>query len=208
MSNWKEAFSARTDLSEYGDNALGLFALALRFGIDDLETAAADSITDGSDDKKCDIVHVNSDEEYAVIVQCYMSTKEKKGAPSNKASDLNTGVGWLLQRQLDELPKRIRSAAQELRAGINDGSIKNLYIWYLHNLPESDNVNQEMITVQQTAVSAIETAFSGKKVIVTAYEVGNGKLDEWYSESLSPILVNGEFLIPCDGGYQITGNYK
>jgi hypothetical protein len=205
MSNWKEAFSSRTDLSEYGDNALGLFALALRFGIEDLETTAADSITDGSDDKKCDIVHVNTDDEYAVIVQCYMSTKDKKSAPANKASDLNTGVGWLLQRQLNELPERIRSAAEELRAGINDGSIKNLYIWYLHNLPESENVNQEMVTVQQTAVSAIEATFPGKKISVTAYEVGTGKLEEWYSESQSPILVNEKIVVNCDGGYQISG---
>lgn len=205
MNNWKEAFASRTDLNGYGDNALGLFALALRFGIEDLETTATDSITDGSDDKKCDIVHVNTDEEYAVIAQCYMARKEKKSAPANKASDLNTGVGWLLQRELDELPKRILSAAQELRTGINEGSIKNLYIWYIHNLPESDNVNQEMVTVQQTAVSAIEAAFSGKKLIVTAYEVGDEKLSEWYAESQSPILVSGKIPIPYEGGYKITG---
>lgn len=205
MNNWKEAFASRTDLNGYGDNALGLFALALRFGIEDLETTAINSITDGSDDKKCDIVHVNTDEEYAVIAQCYMARKEKKSAPANKASDLNTGVGWLLQRELDELPKRILSAAQELRTGINEGSIKNLYIWYIHNLPESDNVNQEMVTVQQTAVSAIEAAFSGKKLIVTAYEVGDEKLSEWYAESQSPILVSDKISIPYEGGYKITG---
>jgi len=205
MNNWKEAFLSREDLKEYGDNALGLFALALRFGIEDLETAAADSITDGSDDKKCDIVHVNTDEEYAVIAQCYMTSKEKKSAPANKASDLNTGVAWLLQREIDELPERILSAAQELRAGINEGSIKNLYIWYIHNLPESDNVNQEMITVQQTAVSAIGAIFSGKKVSVTSYEVGNEKLNEWYEESQSPILVSDKISFPYEGGYKITG---
>jgi len=205
MKNWKEAFSSRDDLKEYGDNALGLFALALRFGIEDLETAAADSITDGIDDKKCDIVHVNKDEEYAVIAQCYMASKDKKSAPANKASDLNTGVAWLLQREIDELPKRIFSAAQELRADINEGRIKNLYIWYIHNLPESDNVNQEMITVQQTAVSAISTVFAGKKISVTSYEVGNEKLDEWYEESQSPILVSDKISFPYDGGYKISG---
>ena len=78
MSNWKEAFASRDDLKEYGDNALGLFALALRFGIEDLETAAANSITDGSDDKKCDIVHVNTDEEYAVMLSVTCQVKRKK----------------------------------------------------------------------------------------------------------------------------------
>jgi len=205
MSNWKEAFASRDDLKEYGDNALGLFALALRFGIEDLETVAANSITDGSDDKKCDIVHVNTDEEYAVIAQCYMSSKEKESAPANKASDLNTGVGWLLQRDIGELPLRILSAAQELRAGISEGNIKSLYIWYIHNLPESENVNQEMVTVQQTAVSAIKTAFPGKKVAVTTYEVGNDKLNEWYGESQSPILVSDEITFKYEGGYKING---
>jgi len=41
---WLAAFKARTDLAPYGDNALGLFALALRFGIEDLVTVAADAI--------------------------------------------------------------------------------------------------------------------------------------------------------------------
>lgn len=48
---WETAYQARTDLTAYGDNALGLFALGLRFNIEDLATVAADAITDGSDDK-------------------------------------------------------------------------------------------------------------------------------------------------------------
>jgi len=52
MSNWKEAFEAREDLADYDDNGLALFALALHFGLEDLDTIAADAITDGSDDKK------------------------------------------------------------------------------------------------------------------------------------------------------------
>ena len=33
---WESAFSARADLDPYGDNAIGLFALALRFNVEDL----------------------------------------------------------------------------------------------------------------------------------------------------------------------------
>jgi hypothetical protein len=50
MSMWEQAFQSWTDLTQYGDNALGLFALGLRFGLEDLDTVAANSITDGSDD--------------------------------------------------------------------------------------------------------------------------------------------------------------
>lgn len=51
MSNWFDAFQSRTDLQVYNDNALALFALALRFRTEDLDTVAAESITDGRDDK-------------------------------------------------------------------------------------------------------------------------------------------------------------
>ena len=45
MGTWLQAFNNRSDLQQYGDNALGLFALALRFGVDDLATVAANSPT-------------------------------------------------------------------------------------------------------------------------------------------------------------------
>lgn len=205
MSSWKEAYIAREDLATYGDNGLALFSLALRFGIDDLDTIAADSITDGSDDKKCDMVYVNAEEEYAVLAQCYYSAKEKPCAPSNKASDLNTGVGWLLQRNIEEVPGRIKSAATEIREAIKSGEIKTLYVWYVHNLPESDNVETELVTVQETAKTAILNQFPDAKIEVHYVEVGDRTLTSWYEESLSPILVNDEFSVKSQGGYSIDG---
>lgn len=203
MSTWKEAYSARVDLEAYDDNGLALFALALRFGVEDLDTVAADAITDGNDDKKCDMVYINSEDEYAVLAQCYFSTKDKKSAPSNKASDLNTGIGWLLQRNIDEVPTRIKSAAVEIRDALESKKIKTLYIWYVHNLPESDNVNNELITVQQTAKTALDSQFSDAKVAIQVVEVGTNTLTSWYEESLSPILVNEDFEIKTEGGYSL-----
>ncbi|WP_025754715.1 MULTISPECIES: AIPR family protein [unclassified Pseudomonas] len=205
MSSWKEAFAAREDLSEYGDNGLALFALALRFGVDDLDTTAADAITDGSDDKKCDMVYINREEEYAVLAQCYISSKEKISAPANKASDLNTGVGWLLQRQIEDVPDRIKSAAVEIRDAISSGELKTLYIWYVHNLPESKTVETELVTVQETAKTAIQSQFPDKTVAVNFVEVGFDTLTSWYEESLSPILVNDEFQVVSQGGYELEG---
>ena len=46
-----EAFKARTDLSIYKDNALLLFALELKFDIDNIHSVAEDALTDGRDDK-------------------------------------------------------------------------------------------------------------------------------------------------------------
>ncbi len=66
MSTWTQAYESREDLKSYGDNGLALFALALHFRIDDIDGVAAESITDGHDDKKCDLVYINEEEEFAV----------------------------------------------------------------------------------------------------------------------------------------------
>jgi hypothetical protein len=203
MEEWKTAFDTRSDLTEYGENALALFALGLRFGLEDLESVAANAITAGSDDKKCDLVHVDNDDGYAVIVQCYFSSTPKKEAPANKASDLNTGVSWLLQQPMSELPERLKYAAEELRNGLNDGTVTDLHIWYVHNLDESTNVLRELKAVESTAQAALERHFSGKEIKVSAREVGISTLSTWYIDAQSPILVNDTFNIPIKGGYEI-----
>lgn len=203
MSTWKSAFTARTDLNRYGDNAIGLFALALRFGLEDLETVAAESLTDGSDDKKVDLVYIDRDESVAVIAQCYTSTKARDSAPANKASDLNTAVAWLLQRSIDDLPERLRSTAAELRECLIDGSVADLHVWYVHNLPESSNVHNEILTVESSLALALKSAFPGKEIGTQVLEVGNAKLDEWYADTQSPILVTDHFTIPIPDGFQM-----
>nr|WP_315291391.1 AIPR family protein [Serratia proteamaculans] len=206
MSTWKESFDSRADLKDFGDNGLALFALALRFGIDDLDTVAAEAITDGHDDKKCDLVYVNPEEEYAVIAQCYFSSKNKQEAPANKASDLNIALAWLLQRDIVDVPDRIRSAAQEIRGYIRSNEIKTIYVWYVHNLPQSKNVENELVTVQQTAKTILTNDFLKDKIQVVASEIGDECLTDWYNESLSPILVDEIFTLDVDGGYEVSGN--
>lgn len=203
MSTWTSAFTARTDLVRYGDNAIGLFALALRFGLEDLETVAAESLTDGSDDKKVDLVYIERDESVAVIAQCHKSSKARASAPANKASDLNTAVAWLLQRSIDDLPERLRSTAAELRECLIDGSVSDLHVWYVHNLQESTNVHNELLTVENSLALALKSAFPGKEIGTQVLEVGNAKLDEWYADTQSPILVTDTFTIPIPEGFQM-----
>ena len=206
MNIWEGSFNARPEFQQYGNNALGLFALAIKFRLDDVDSVAAESLTDGNDDKKCDIIYLDRDDGIAVVAQCYQSEKAKQSAPSNKASDLNTAASWLLQRPIDELPDRLRSSATELRDGLTDGTITDLHFWYIHNLPESDNVKQELITVEATATAALTSNYAGKKVKVQALEVGEAKLDEWYQDTLTPILVSDEFKIPIVGGFEVSGS--
>ncbi len=202
---WLAAFESRTDLTSYAENALGLFALALRFNLDDLATVAAEAITDGCDDKKCDIVYIDLDDGYAVVAQCYNSSIKKLSAPSNKASDLNTAVTWLLQPEISKLPDRIKFSAQALRDGISNGQISHLYIWYIHNLPESKNVQSELRAVEATANSALKTNFGDCGVKVAALEVGIECLRDWYNDTQSPILVTDKFSITVDDGFEVSG---
>lgn len=205
MKPWQTAFESRDDLRRYEENALGLFALALKFGLDDLDTVAADSITDGSDDKKCDIVYIDVDEGVAIIVQCYHSRRHKSSAPANKATDLNAAVSWLLQVPLEQLPERLRSTAQRLRSAISDGSITNLHIWYVHNLPEGKNVARELLAVEATAHAAINSEFPEKEVEICSLEIGQSIFEAWYADTQSQILVNDNFSIEIENGYELSG---
>lgn len=203
QSTWQDALKARDDLEQYGDNAIGLFALALRFALDDIHSVAAESVTDGSDDKKCDLIFIDREEGVAVVAQCYFSTKDKRSAPANKASDLNTAVAWLLQREIKELPERLRSAASELRSAIAEGDIRRFEAWYVHNLPESTNVQDELSTVEATAKIVIDALHPHSRLAISTTEIGKGTLENWYSETLSPILVNDEVKIDIESGYTL-----
>lgn len=208
-STWQEALAARDDLEQYKDNAIGLFALELRFGLDDVHSVAAESITDGSDDKKCDLIFIDREEGVAVVAQCYFSSKDKRSAPANKASDLNTAVAWLLQREVSALPERIRSAAVELRSAIADGCIRRFEAWYVHNLPESTNVKDELSTVAATIRTVVDALHRDSKVSISAPEIGRNMLEAWYLETLSPILVNDEIKIDIDSGFALeAGAWK
>lgn len=56
MYNYINNYKGRTDLTDlYGNNALLLYALQLRYDIEDIIAVASEALTDGSDDKKCDL---------------------------------------------------------------------------------------------------------------------------------------------------------
>lgn len=210
LTTWQTAFEKRDDLKKYADNAIGLFALALKFGLDDLETVAAESLTDGGDDKGNDIVYIDTEQNFAVIVQCYKSRTIKESAPAKKATDMNGAISWLLNADISTLPSTIKASAIKLREGIGSGEITTLHAWYVHNCDQSTNVENELATVGATINSAIRTNFKLKKNIqIFALEVGNQKLTDWYNETESPILVNDVFTFSCPGGFSTnTQNWK
>jgi hypothetical protein len=202
------ALSSQSDLAQFKNNALLLFTLQIRFNIDDIVTTGTASITDSADDKKIDLIYIDEDKKIVVIAQSYISTDlNKKSAPANKASDLNTGISWLLNREIDSLPNSLKSQAIELRHLLKDDNIDSFYAWYVHNLPESENVKQEMLTVDQTINSAIKTNFSESNLKnIYSFEIGIKTIEDWYKSILTPILVDDKFTIEIPGGYVLKHN--
>ena len=202
--NYYPNFTARTDLARYSDNALLLYTLQIRFGIEDIDEVAIDSLVDGSDDKKTDLVYIDGDTGEAVIAQGFYAIKDRTEAPANKASDLNTAVTWLLTREIDELPARIKSAAQELRDKIHDNTIKRITLWYSHNLPESENVKDELKSAENTLASILESHFEGHDVESLSLEVGLETLEEWYQALTIPILMTDAINLENINGFELN----
>lgn len=199
------AFESRDDLQEYGDNALLLFVAQMRLGFDDVHTFAANSLTDGSNDKKCDLVAVSADKQRIVLAQGYMASKTGlREAPANKASDLNTGVSWLLAGDLNRLPETLRGAAEEVRDALAGGEIRELQLWYVHNREESKNVADEMAQVAKTADGIIKRHFPHLDIDVSAAEIGRSALEDEYARMQAPILVSEQFTFEIPGGFEMT----
>ncbi len=203
------AFKSRDDLTQYGANALLLFVAQLRLGIDDVESFAANSLTDGQNDKKCDLVAVTGDGQRIILAQGYMSSKDNAAAPANKASDLNTGVSWLLAGPLDALPETLRGAAEEVRDALVGGEVRELQLWYVHNLPESNNVATELCQAAETADSILKRDFPDLDVDVSWSEIGLSALEDEYARTQVPILVADKYTFEVPGGFEVAaGEWK
>lgn len=201
------AFESRDDLQAYGDNALLLFVAQMRLGFDDVDTFASNSLTDGSNDKKCDLVAVSADKQRIVLAQGYMTPKMPPGqAPANKASDLNTGVSWLLDGPLPGLPDTLRGAAEEVREALAGGEIGELQLWYVHNCQESKNVADELAQASKTASRIIAGQYPDLDIDVSAVEIGRNALEDEYARMQAPILVSEEYTFEVPGGFELVAD--
>lgn len=192
--NYTADFQARSDLTEkYGNNALLLYALQLRFEISDVVSVASDALTDGGDDKKCDLIYVDEDTGVAVVAQGYMkqTPKETDLAPGNKASDLNTAAAWVFAQNPDDVPERIREQVRLLQSSIESNSVSTIYFWYVHNLNEQNNpqIKEEHTAMQASARALLKTLFPQNEVEIFAVEVGNETIEKWYNASSKQITV-------------------
>lgn len=201
-------FKSRDDLKKYNDNALLLYAAQLRFDIDDIDSFASESLTDGYEDKKCDLIYINEDEGIAVISQAYMkqNVNPNERAKLNKASDLNTAAAWIFGRDLSAIPDIIRSSVFALQKAITDNKLSTIYFWYSHNCDESEEIEEELKTVEISAKTLLDRFSPHNRINVYASEIGNKTLERWYLKTTNKILVNDTINIPLVyGGFEIKG---
>ena len=193
--SWQAAY--KTTKANFGlnDDSIGIFAIQLRFNLDDIKTIAAEAITGGGNDRKCDVLHIDKEMGVAVIAQCYVAQAKQVAARANKAADLNTAVSWLLSADLTTLDASLQGRAQELRDAIKKGEIKQIHCWYVHNLPTSENVRQELETVETTVRSALSAYAGGSQINVFAKEVGADELESLYTKAERTIIVTDTFIV-------------
>lgn len=208
MISWEESLRGRTELARYGNNHVLLFALALHQGIDDIELVANDALTDGPNDKKCDLVYVNRESGKVIIAQGYWTSGDvSRAAPANKASDLNTAASWIFASDLGDVPVGLRAAAEQVHLVLKDEQVTtSIEFWYVHNCRESQNVESELQRVAQTADSLVNRYFPRADFdSITAIEVGRETLETWYRGTQAPILVTENFQFETRGGFSTRG---
>jgi hypothetical protein len=202
-TNWQHAFNIMKTNYSLTDDAIGVFAINLRFNLDDIQTIASEAITGGGDDKKCDILYVDKERQVAVIAQCYLSQKQREAAPSNKASALNTAITWLLSTDINHLPETLKGRAEELRSAIESGEIRQFFIWFVHNLPGSKNVLDELHAVESTARAALAKYSTAKDINIFAEEICDGELTRLYLQAERTVIVTDELELSVPDALEI-----
>lgn len=154
-----------------------LYAMGLELGTDDYEALNRDCVIDGGDenDRKVDFFYLDTGSRRAVVAQSYFRLDwNRPEAPAQKASDLNTARAWLFDRPTDEIPdKRVQKVAQELRDALDAGAIDSIDFLYVHNLPESVNVREELDTLEASLRRNLQdAAWAEMNVEGTADEYG------------------------------------
>lgn len=201
---YMDAFKTQTSLiAKIGEsNAHLVWVLGLLIQESDLEALASEALTDGSDDKKIDFIHLDRDEGRIVIAQGYFAKSPKDTAPANKASDLNTAVAWLFSGDISTVPKELKAAIDECRTSLHDGEISSIHVFYVHNLPESVNVSREL----QTVLSHLRNFIGAASPITSnAKELGAPQIEHLFASQESHIEVMDEVVCPSKIAFTESG---
>ncbi|WP_440081592.1 AIPR family protein [Streptosporangium sp. LJ11] len=202
----QRTLDSRIDLDRYKHSKRLLFAAQILLGIEDIHTVAADALTDAPGDRSCDFLYVDRDAGVVVLAQSYEALQRKTVAES-KVRDLNQAVDWLLTKELKGLPVRLNSAISSARSAIENGEIRHLKIWFVHNLEDQPQIHEALTGAKDAASNALNSLYSdvAPEISVESLEVSLPQLASWYRSYESPIAVKEVIQIPWNGGQRISG---
>lgn len=204
-----KAFLNTEAFKPWNSAAFGVFVLSLRFPEEDAKTLMAETIVDGSEDGKTDVIYIDSSSGISVIIQAYKSDElEKSNAPANKADDLNTAINWIFNIEENKIPEKIRDSAISLRNSIRNNEIKQIEVWYVNNCLESAQIKARMEAVERNLKVAIENNFSEqfKSINLCAKEIGLNSVRELYTGGEPKIYVNSTIDFDVSDGYYVDGS--
>jgi len=159
-----------------------------------------DSLTDGPNDKKLDLLHLDNDNRRIIFAQGYFSKKSGE-APANKASDLNTAAAWLLSGDVAKLPSALADSIRSCRSSLDSGEIDEIELLYVHNLIESKAVQHEL----DTAKAYLMKGLSKLDIQVSAKEIGLRECEKLFLAKESAIVVRDEITLPADIFFEEKG---
>ncbi|MEW2035435.1 AIPR family protein [Streptomyces roseifaciens] len=201
------ALQKRVDLDQYDSNKRLLFALQLAFDIEDVNAVAATALTDSPNDKACDLLYIDRDAGRVVLAQGYEAQNTTKPqAPTGKAASLHQAVNWLFSKKQPEgVPDALMGAWRELHDALTDDAIGDVELWYVHNLPESQQVTQEINVAAAAASNLLRQGYPESDINVSGIELGRVALTLRYENSQTPILVSDTLRIAIPGAFEERG---
>lgn len=184
-------------------NAYGVYALCLYANYPDYADIAANALTEGGDDKDCDLCLIDTETGDAFVVQATLADEwNKPTAPTNKADDLLTAMSWLLTKQFERIPLSIRAKAVDLQGAIARNEIKTIHLLFVHNCQQSDAVSEAL----QTVAASAKTLIGNVSVNVSASEIGLPRLQHLYDSLTKQIVVEDTIEIPVNGSLSEAGD--
>ena len=186
-------------ITNYGANsAFIVWSMGLYLNTSDLNQLATDCLTDCPGDKKIDFLRIDTEQNILYIAQGYYTNAEKEVAPANKASDLNTAIAWLTDGEINAFPANLKNLITDARNAIQDGSINQVKLIYLHNCGESKQVQEELAT----ASTHMENSLADHSINVNYVELGNRALNRLFLNQAANIVVTEDVECPFEISYE------
>jgi hypothetical protein len=189
------ALAGRLDLEPFKPHDELLMAMEMRFQITDIAAVASDCLTDDARDKKCDALYIDRDTGTAVIAQAYWAEGNAVNPPTNKAADLNTAAAWVIRGPDPAMGEALFSATAQLHDSINLGEIQSFEVWFVHNLDESRDVDEELARARDTALGHLRLKYPEQDIPVRYRQIGASELELLYESLAKPILVADELVV-------------